>query len=90
MEAQGWYALSTRLFKGMINELYQGIILPTQFVKNFKSKEEFRTWAKLGTINDLKQCIHVFENYELYEHCAIMQDAIDERVDNMLSGLGFD
>lgn len=73
-----------------LNQSYQDIIDPLNFIKNFPKRENFRKWAMTGTINDLKAAISTFEYYELYEHCAIMQDVIDEKVDVMLSGFGFD
>lgn len=48
------------------------------FVKEFKTLDDFREWALDSSIKDLKECIKVFEGYELYEHCAIMKKLIDD------------
>lgn len=73
-----------------LEKSYQNIIDPINFVKNFPTREHFTQWARMGDINDLKDAIRTFEYYELYEHCAIMQWVIDEKVDEMLSGFGFE
>jgi hypothetical protein len=73
-----------------LEQSYQKIMDPINFVKNFPTREHFKQWARTGMINDLKNEILTFERYELYEHCAMMQDVIDEKVDEMLSGFGFE
>ena len=61
-----------------INEHYEEILDPVNFVKNFETLEDFKEWALDGSILDLKECIKVFQAHELYEHCAIMQKLIDD------------
>lgn len=72
-----------------LEESYRDIIHPHNFVKNFANDQHFKEWARLGTINDLKKTLHAFEHHELYHHCAMIQSVIDEKVDKMLSGFGF-
>lgn len=72
-----------------LDKAYNEMILPRKFVSNFRDKGHFREWASRGCVNDLKAAIKTFEYHELYEYCSIMQDIIDERINNMLSGLGF-
>lgn len=62
----------------MIDEQYEQILQPDLFVKTFKSLDDFREWAMEGTILDLQEAIKVFQEYELYEHCAVMQKLIDD------------
>lgn len=62
----------------MINEQYEQIMNPIEFIKNFKDLDDFREWALDGSILDLQEAIKVFEYYELYEHCAVMQELIDD------------
>ena len=66
------------------------IVNPHNFVRNFADMEHFKEWARGGIINHIKDTIRTFEHYELYEHCAALQEVIDEKVDKMLSGLGFE
>ena len=74
----------------LLDQHYQALTVPTEFIKNFKTRADFKKWAHGGAINDLKEAIVSFEHYELYEHCAVMQEVIDEKVDKMLEGFGFE
>lgn len=72
-----------------LEEQYNNLIDPINFMKNFPEEEGFRIWLRGGTINDLKDTLKAFEVRELYEYCSIIQDEIDTKVDLMLSGFGF-
>ena len=72
-----------------LDEAYYEIIDPINFIKKFPTWEHFMEWARGNMINDLKEAIRIFEHYQLYEHCGIMQSVIDEKIDEMLDGLGF-
>jgi len=72
-----------------LDESYENIIQPHNFIKNFSDDEHFKEWCRKGSINDLKDTIRTFEHHELYRYCAIIQSVIDEKVDKMLSGFGF-
>ena len=61
-----------------INEQYEQILQPNEFIKNFGSLNEFRDWALQGSKLDLQEAIKVFQCYELYEHCAIMQNILND------------
>ncbi|QQO97068.1 hypothetical protein Nekkels1_64 [Cellulophaga phage Nekkels_1] len=73
-----------------IDEAYEEMMIPSNFVKGFADMEHFREWARQGIINDCKATLKVFEKHEMYEYCKVLQDVIDDKVDLMLSGLGFD
>ena len=73
-----------------LDDSLEHIINPTNFVKNFTDMEHFKRFCRQGIINDCKAMLKVYEKYELYEHCAAIQFVIDEKVDLMLSGFGFD
>jgi hypothetical protein len=62
----------------IIDEQYEQIMNPFEFIKNFKDLDDFREWALDGSILDLQEAIKVFQEHELYEHCAIMQKLIDD------------
>jgi hypothetical protein len=67
------------------------IIDPHSFIKNFPDLDAFREWTRQAeTINDLRSILTKFEKAELYEYATIIQVSIDEKVDRMLSGLGFE
>lgn len=74
-----------------LDEAYEELIQPHNFIKNFTSMDAFREWTrKAETINDLRSALKVFEKAELYEHANIIQVSLDEKIDRMLSGLGFE
>ena len=60
---------------------YEQIIQAENFVKNFRTLKDFEIWASHpeATKEDLKACLEVFEQSELYEHCAILKRLYDER-----------
>lgn len=62
---------------------------PVAFMKRFPDKDSFMEWGRGYIINELKEFIMVFVNYEMYEQAALLQKVIDEKVDKMLEGLGF-
>lgn len=62
---------------------------PLEFVKQFKSIEQFKGWARNGIIRDCRIAIEVYSKLGMTLHCNALQEVIDERVDTMLSGLGF-
>ena len=72
-----------------LDEAFNEILDPRNFIKNFTDAEHFKEWARTGTINDLKACIVTFEHHEMYSVCEDLQAVIDEKVDSMLSGFGF-
>lgn len=71
-----------------MDERYEYLIDPVNFIKNFADENHFRTWLRSGSINDLRDTLKVFEVREMYEMCDIIQSEIDVKVDVMLSGFG--
>lgn len=71
-----------------LDEEYNEIIDPTNFVKRFPDKDSFIAWCNMGTIKDLRCTIQTFEKYELYEHCSMIKWVIDRKKDNILIELG--
>ena len=67
-----------------LDESLEHIIDPQNFVKNFADLDQFKWWCRTGDIKDLMDAIKVYEKHDLFEHCRIMQDVIDEKVDKML------
>ena len=59
---------------------YQAITNPVEFIKNFKTTDLFYDWCNEGSITDLKACLKVFEKAEVYEHCAIIRDCIQDKI----------
>ena len=53
---------------------YQANRNPLNFVKLFKDYESFRLWCEEGTKEDLQCTLKAFEDAELYEYCAIINE----------------
>lgn len=62
-----------------LNNTYESLLNPVEFIKNFKTMDDFEKWADQGDVQDLKAAILQFEKVELYEHCAIMKKIIDKK-----------
>ena len=60
----------------MTNSIYQEIIDPQNFIKNFNSKAEFENWLWLGSTKDLEGTLSAFEQSEMYEICEIIKGVI--------------
>jgi zona occludens toxin (predicted ATPase) len=76
MEITSWYI---RLMLMDIDDQYNEILQPERFIENFNTMGEFYQWCLTGDIIDLEEALKVFETYELYEHCTIIKQALDEK-----------
>jgi len=63
-----------------LDEAYEQILDPINFVKNFADMEAFVEWAREGSIQDLQEAVKVFESAELYEYCVVMQALIFKKL----------
>lgn len=61
-----------------LQQKYVDLIRPINFIKTFKDDDEFREWARLGTVEDLNWAIKNFEKDELYKYCNILKQVRDE------------
>ena len=52
-----------------LNQKYTDLIRPTNFIHVFKSDDEFREWARLGSTEDIEWAIKEFEKDELFKYC---------------------
>ena len=55
-----------------IEEKYNEITEPTNFIKLFKTEDEFCEWLDMGSVRDLECTLREFEDSELYEYCSII------------------
>ena len=62
----------------IIKDGYKQILQADEFIKNFDTMEGFKNWCLTGDEDDLNEALKVFEAYELYEHCKVIKDVIDE------------
>jgi predicted methyltransferase len=63
-----------------LNQRYAELIDPINFIKLFKTTDEFIEWAQLGTAEDLICTIAEFEKAELYEYCDILRQVHDSLI----------
>ena len=64
-----------------IIDALEELIRPSNIIKHLKTDEEFKQWAREGTIKDLESAITLFEEDELYEHSKLLMDVIQEKRD---------
>jgi len=64
-----------------IIDALEELIRPSNIIKHLKTDDEFKQWAREGTIKDLESAIKLFEEDELYEHCKLLMDVIQEKRD---------
>lgn len=61
-----------------LQQKYIDLIRPVNFIKSFNNDDEFRDWARQGTVEDLEWAIKNFEKDELYHYCNILKQIQDE------------
>ena len=71
-----------------LEERYEELIEPYNFIHNFPTMDDFKAWCMQGDLSDLLETRKAFEKYELFEHLVFIQMAIDKRVDSYLDGFG--
>lgn len=64
-----------------LDELYEQILQPHVLVAYFRDDDEFTSWVETGDVLDLHEALKVFQQHELYEHCAIIKKVLDEKID---------
>lgn len=62
-----------------LNQKYTDLIRPTNFIHVFDTEDEFKEWARIGSIEDLDWAIKEFEKDELYTHCEILKQIQNEK-----------
>lgn len=62
-----------------IQQAYQNIKEPTNFVKTFRTNTEFIEWCREGTKEDLYHTLEAFKECELYEYCLLISNVIKEK-----------
>lgn len=62
-----------------IVKAYEELTKPENWVKLFPDIISFKKWIQLGSMSDIESTLKEFEDAELYEHCAIILEVINER-----------
>ncbi len=59
-----------------MEEGYQRLRKPSNFVRTFDNDFEFIAWAMEGTASDLRACIQEFAQDSLYWHCEVLEQVL--------------
>lgn len=62
-----------------LNDAYDEILNPNELINNFDNLLEFEIWCLQGSILDLEECLKVFVHHELYEHCAVIRNVLEDK-----------
>ncbi len=62
-----------------LNQKYTDLIRPTNFIHVFDTEDEFKEWARIGSVEDLDWAIKEFEKDELYIYCEILKQIQNEK-----------
>jgi hypothetical protein len=62
-----------------IEESYEGIKDPKNFVKLFDSDKDFIEWCEMGTVYDLYCTLEFFKAAQLYWHCYLISNVIRDK-----------
>ena len=66
-----------------LNEAYERIVQPKEFVKNFKTDEAFVEWLNKGTIEDILSVQEAFKGSGLRKHPKLIKKVLEERINNI-------
>lgn len=61
-----------------LNKAYEEMCDP-KYIRSIQSDEQFLAWCRIGTVEDLKCALLVFEQAEMYEDCIIIKEVINEK-----------
>lgn len=56
----------------MNHEIQDATLIPKIFVLNYKDMGKFRTWCHKRKLGELELLLPVWEEEELFEHCAVI------------------
>jgi len=62
-------------------------VIPEVFVLGFNTEDDFRKWAYRQSFSDLQDIIAIFEESEMYEYCAVLMEAKEAKLDELLDGI---
>ena len=66
-----------------LNDYYEEILNPNELINNFENLLEFEKWCLLVSILDLEECLKVFVHHELYEHCVVIRNVLEDKKDEL-------
>lgn len=58
---------------------YSKLIQPKKIIGYFETVEKFKEWVDASNASDLRACLIAFEKAELFDHCTIIKEAINQK-----------
>lgn len=65
-----------------INQAFERIIKPENFIKNFKSEKEFETWCRTGDVDSLQKMLVLYQKANLTRYCDRIKKVIKYKKEN--------
>ena len=62
-----------------LEQMYLDLIQPNKLIQHFPTDMEFVEWLNLGTTDELQWCLKAFEKAELFSHCTLIKQQLDNR-----------
>lgn len=68
-----------KAWKEEVELAHSQLIQPQKLVDYFTTNEEFIKWAEGGTPSDLRACLMAFERAELFDHCKMIKEVLNQK-----------
>jgi len=63
-----------------LEQKYSELINPSKMIELFNTDQEFKEWAEMGTPEDLRAALIAFEKEELFNHCIILKEVLNNKI----------
>jgi len=63
-----------------LEQKYSELINPNKMIELFNTNQEFKEWAEMGTPEDIRAALIAFEKEELFNHCIILKEVLNNKI----------
>jgi len=63
-----------------LEQKYSELINPNKMIELFNTDQEFKEWAEMGTPEDIRAALIAFEKEELFNHCIILKEVLNNKI----------
>jgi hypothetical protein len=67
-----------------LEQKYSELINPSKMIELFNTDQEFKEWAEMGTTEDVRAALIAFEKEELFNHCIILKEVLNNKIKTQL------
>jgi hypothetical protein len=60
-----------------MEQMYLDLIQPKKLIEYFLDEQDFREWLRMGGVEEMGWALRAFEREELYNHCKIIKEEIE-------------